>query len=71
MYCLVIVIRPEDLPTDPAALTEIVLALDAENEKLRLAMRTLNDLVFGFTRDQEKSLSDTILLQSFRCRLYY
>ena len=37
MYCLIIVIRPEDLPTDPAALTEIVLALDAENEKLRVA----------------------------------
>jgi transposase len=47
MYCLVIVIRPEDLPTEPAALTEIVLALDAENEKLRVAMRTLSDMVFG------------------------
>jgi transposase len=47
MYCLIMAIRPEDLPTEPAALTEIVLALDAENEKLRVAMRTLNDLVFG------------------------
>src|SRR4051794_4603682 len=47
MYCLIIVIRPKDLPTDAAALTEMVLALDAENEKLRVAMRTLNDMVFG------------------------
>jgi transposase len=47
MFCLIIVIRPEELPTDPAALTEIVLALDAENEKLRVAMRTLSDMVFG------------------------
>jgi hypothetical protein len=28
-------------PTDAAALTEMVLALDAENEKLRVAMQTL------------------------------
>jgi transposase len=47
MYCLIIMIRPEDLPTEPAALTEMVLALDAENEKLRVAMRTLSDMIFG------------------------
>jgi hypothetical protein len=35
MYCLVMAIRPDTLPTDPAALTEMVLALDAENEQLR------------------------------------
>ncbi|HEY2538334.1 MAG TPA: IS66 family transposase [Stellaceae bacterium] len=40
-------IRPETLPTDPAALTEMVLALDAENEKLRVAMLTLRDMIFG------------------------
>lgn len=40
-------IRPEALPTDTAALTEMVLALDAENEKLRVAMQTLKDMIFG------------------------
>ena len=47
MYRLVMAIRPEALPTDPAALTEMVLALDAENEKLRVAMQTLKDMIFG------------------------
>ncbi len=28
-------IRPEDLPSDPAALAEMVLAFDCENEDLR------------------------------------
>ena len=40
-------IRPEALPTDAAALTEMVLALDAENEKLRVAMQTLKEMIFG------------------------
>jgi hypothetical protein len=40
-------IRPEALPTDTAALTEIVLALDAENEKLRVAMQMLKEMIFG------------------------
>ena len=39
--------RREALPTDPAALTELVLALDAENEKLRVAMQTLKEMIFG------------------------
>ena len=47
MYCLIMAIRPEDLPTDPAALVEMVLALDAENEKLRVAMQTIKEMVFG------------------------
>jgi transposase len=47
MYRLVMAIRPEALPTDSAALTEMVLALDAENEKLRVAMQTLKDMIFG------------------------
>ena len=47
MYVLFMAIRPETLPTDAAALTEMVLALDAENEKLRLLTRTLNDMLFG------------------------
>src|SRR6266404_7439414 len=44
---LIMTIRPDALPTDPAALTEIVLALDAENEKLRVAMQTLKEMIFG------------------------
>ncbi|WP_312010519.1 hypothetical protein [Bradyrhizobium neotropicale] len=40
-------IRPEALPTDAAALTEMVRALDAENEKLRMAMQTLKEMIFG------------------------
>ena len=47
MYRLVMAIRPEALPTDTAALTEMVLALDAENEKLRVAMETLKEMIFG------------------------
>src|ERR1700758_1930141 len=47
MYRSVMAIRPEALPTDAAALPEMVLALDAENEKLRVAMQTLKEMIFG------------------------
>jgi hypothetical protein len=47
MYRLDMAIRPEALPTDAVALTEMVLALDAENEKLRVAMLMLKDMIFG------------------------
>ena len=47
MYLLIMAIRSDALPTDPAALTEMVLALDAENEKLRVAMQTLKEMIFG------------------------
>lgn len=47
MYLLIMAIRPDALPTDPAALTEMVLALDAENEKLRVAMQTPKEMIFG------------------------
>ena len=47
MYLLDMAIRPEALPTDAVALAEMVLALDAENEKLRVAMLTLKDMIFG------------------------
>jgi transposase len=47
MYCLIMAIRPDTLPTDPAVLTEMVLALDAENEQLRTVVRTLKDMIFG------------------------
>ncbi|WP_245509420.1 transposase [Bradyrhizobium zhanjiangense] len=47
MYRSIMAIRPGALPTDPSALTEMVLALDAENEKLRVAMQTLKEMIFG------------------------
>src|SRR6478609_7134254 len=47
MYLLIMAIRSDALPTDPAALTEMVLALDAENEKLRVAMQALKEMIFG------------------------
>jgi transposase len=47
MYRLIMAIRPDALPTDPTVLTEMVLALEAENEKLRVAMQTLKEMIFG------------------------
>ena len=40
-------LRPEDLPTDPALLAEMVLALAVENANLRVTIRRFKDLVFG------------------------
>lgn len=40
-------LRPEDLPTDPAHLAEMVLAFAAENATLRVTVRTLKDMIFG------------------------
>src|ERR1700675_814008 len=40
-------IRPEDLPSDPARLIEMVLSLDAENDRLRGVIDTFKDMVFG------------------------
>ena len=40
-------IRPEDLPKDPAALAEMVLAFDGENEELRAQIAMLKGLIFG------------------------
>jgi hypothetical protein len=58
MYLLIIMaIRPDALPTDLAALTEMVLALDAENEKLRVAMQTLKEMMFGKRSEQLAVLS--------------
>ena len=33
-------LRPEDVPSDPARLVALVLALDTENERLRAIVRT-------------------------------
>jgi transposase len=40
-------LRPESLPRDPALLSELALALDAENETLRATIATLKGLIFG------------------------
>ena len=37
----------ESLPSDPALLTELALALRAENESLRTTISTLKALIFG------------------------
>jgi hypothetical protein len=40
-------IRPEDLPSDAAALAEMVLAFEGENEDLRAEIAALKGLIFG------------------------
>src|SRR3974377_1166761 len=40
-------LRPEDLPSDPAALAEMVLAFEGENDDLRAEIPTLKSLIFG------------------------
>ena len=40
-------LRPEDLPEDPALLTEMVLAFDGEIENLRATIATLRSMIFG------------------------
>ncbi|MGY4509458.1 hypothetical protein ACVIN2_002912 [Bradyrhizobium sp. USDA 3650] len=50
MYRLIMAIRPDALPTNPAALSEMVPALDAENEKLRVAMQTFKEMILGSAR---------------------
>ena len=40
-------IRPEDLPSDPVLLTELVLAFDGEVDSLRATVATLKRMIFG------------------------
>src|SRR3954452_4285628 len=54
-------IRPEDVPSDPARLVAMVLALDAENESLRAIVRTLKDLLFG-ARSEKAAVIDVAQL---------
>src|SRR4051794_6488786 len=54
-------IRPEDVPADPAHLVAMVLALDAENERLRAIVRTLKDLLFG-ARSERAAVIDVAQL---------
>jgi transposase len=58
MYCLIMAIRLDTLPTDPAALTEMVLALDAENEQLRAVVQTLKDMIFGARSERLAAVAD-------------
>ena len=46
-YRLLMALRSEDLPSDPARLIEMVLSLDAENDRLRAVIGTFKDMVFG------------------------
>src|SRR3982751_6935659 len=54
-------IRPEDVPSDPARLVAMVLALDTENERLRAIVRTLKDLPFG-ARSKKAAVIDVAQL---------
>src|SRR4051812_20686477 len=54
-------IRPEDVPSDPARLAAMVLALEAENESLRAIVRSLKDLLFG-ARSEKAALIDVAQL---------
>src|SRR5215212_10166065 len=54
-------IRPENMPSDPARLVAMVLALDAENESLRAIVRTLKDLLFG-ARSERTAVIDVAQL---------
>jgi hypothetical protein len=40
-------LRRTDLPTDPDQLAELVLQLDADNERLRATFHSINALHFG------------------------
>src|SRR3954470_23594239 len=54
-------LRPEDVPSDPARLVALVLALDTENERLRAIVRTLKDLLFG-ARSERAAVIDVAQL---------
>ena len=46
-YTSVMPLRPDQLPRDPAELTRMVIALDTENEKLRVALEVFQAMIFG------------------------
>jgi len=46
-YVLLMALRPEDLPSDPSRLIEMVLSLDAENDRLRAVIHSFKDMVSG------------------------
>lgn len=49
--------RDEELPSDPALLTELALALQAENDSLRATIVTLKALIFGARSERSSTLS--------------
>ena len=56
-------IRPENLPADPAVLTEMVLAFDGEIENLRATIATLRGLIFGARSERSAAvLSEQLTL---------
>jgi transposase len=50
-------IRPEQLPRDPAALVRMVIDLDAENEKLRVALEVFRAMIFGAKSEKSAAIS--------------
>src|SRR5215213_11291617 len=54
-------LRPEDVPSDPARLVAMVLALDAENERLRAIVQNLKGLLFG-ARSEKAAVIDVAQL---------
>jgi len=67
MYRLVMAIRPDTLPTDPAALTEMVLALDAENETSTVMPPTKRSPAIMAARSNSPFVSPTPAANSSRC----
>jgi transposase len=56
-YFIFMALRPEDLPKDPALLTELVLAFDGEIESLRATVATLRGLIFGVRSERSAVIS--------------
>lgn len=51
-------LRREDLPADPDQLVELVLRLDADNERLRATLRSINTQHFGAISERLVTLID-------------
>ncbi len=57
-------LRPEDLPKDPALLTELALALAAKNEALQATVAKLQRLIFGARSERmEVILAEQLALE--------
>jgi len=49
-------LRPEDLSSDPAHLTEMLLASEAENARLRATITQLKGMIFGSRSEKRVTL---------------
>jgi transposase len=49
--------HPDQLPRDPAVLARMVIALDTENEKLRVALEVFRVMVFGAKSEKAAAIS--------------